>query len=197
MNYYSELSAKYDVVSHGIAQIGEVDDEFGNELDVKYEVTISYSRREQKEVSVKAYLRENLVAKDRYYYCMKTLDFMINARYALIAVGVITAILCIILVVFLCVGAGRVAGVDGVKLMLVDKIPYDIYLGISALIIFFGIELSAESKNFVIFAVASLQPTRPPTKSLPQMTAPICTVFASVSHVSTAFLPLRPTRPPT
>ena len=50
---------------------------------------------------------------------------------------------------------------------------------------------------FVIFAVASLQPTRPPTKSLPQITAPICTVVASVSHVSTAFLPLRPTRPPT
>lgn len=154
MNYYSDMSAKYDIVSHGIEQIGEVGDEFGNELDVKYEVTISYSRREQKEVSVKAYLRENLVAKDRYYYCMKTLDFMINARYALIAVGVITAILCIMLVVFLCVGAGRVAGVDGVKLMLVDKIPYDIYLGISALIIFLGIELIAESKNFVIFAVA-------------------------------------------
>ena len=57
--------------------------------------------------------------------------------------------------------------------------------------------VSSEVLVFVIFAVASLQPTRPPTKSLPLMTAPICTVLASLSHVSTAFLPLQPTRPPT
>ena len=78
-------------------------------------------------VTFKGYIREELTAKDRLYYMLRFADFFITQRYTVVAVCVLSFVLCVVLFVFLMCSAGHRKGTEEICLNPLDKIPFDIY----------------------------------------------------------------------
>ena len=85
-----------------------------------------------KSVTVKctSYISETLSAHDVYYNVFRILKFLDSIKYILFIVLVFLLIIAVSLTVFLCCVAGRRKGEVGVRANFIDKIPFDLLLGI-------------------------------------------------------------------
>lgn len=81
-----------------------------------------------KTYSINAYIDDALEARDDYYSLYRVYMTLYSGRYHVIVITIITAIICLLLTVFLCCGAGRNSKNTEVHKRLVDIIPYDIAL---------------------------------------------------------------------
>lgn len=79
---------------------------------------------------------KEMTAKDIFYYAVSFADFLVDARYAFIVIAFLSIISFIVLIIFLCVSAGRKRNFDGVYLNFVDKIPLEIILALIGLVAF-------------------------------------------------------------
>lgn len=133
--------------------------------DYQYEFSTvwdySFARDEWESFEITAYLQPELTAKDSYYYVMPLVDFIIEARYALIWVSVITALLAVACLIFLMCAAGHKSGYSEIYTIAFDRIPLDIlclfYFFSFAITLWFGdvfIYSSADIVGVVFIIIA-------------------------------------------
>lgn len=138
--YFYDIASEHEIVYYDIVQIDGI-----------WVVNIQYHRNEYKVINVNAYVSSYLNVKDRYYYSMRLVDFLVGARYGLIIFAVVVFIISVLLVVFLCYGAGHKKGDDEIKLTIIDKVPYDIYVAVCAIL---GLLLVSCSDTEIFILVA-------------------------------------------
>lgn len=115
------------------------------------------------ELTFRGYIRKDLTVKDRVYYTLGALDFLIEGRYTLVAVCILSFLIAVILFIFLMCSAGRRAGVEGVVLNPLDKIPFDLYAAFAvvvvSIIVAFYMELTYSNflqNNIILLSVISI-----------------------------------------
>lgn len=108
-----------DNASSGALVVSAADggSEFSTEIEAVTEQTVTF----------KGYIREELTAKDRLYYMLGIAEFFITQRYAVVAVCILSFVMCVALFVFLMCSAGHRKGTEEICLNPLDKIPFDIY----------------------------------------------------------------------
>lgn len=98
------------------------------------ELEVTYYDYDSNTYTVSAYIRKNFTARDRYFYTLRAVDIVVSMRYWIILIGIISAVICLIIMVFLCSAAGYVD--DNRKLIFIHRIPLDIYLLVCAILTF-------------------------------------------------------------
>ena len=101
-------------------------DEYGK---IKYYVT-----QVGKTVNVTVYVKETLEEFDVFALTDQMFDTVYSLRYAAVAVCMISAVLFVILFIFLMVSAGHRSGSDGIVLNFFDRIPFDIVTAVTVFI---------------------------------------------------------------
>lgn len=95
--------------------------------------------------SLKGYILKNRVASDNISFALDSYDRAYGLRYELIAVAVISLILSVLLFVFLMSAAGHRDGSDTITPNFIDRIPFDLFTAVMAIVICcpiaFGIEV--------------------------------------------------------
>lgn len=95
--------------------------------------------------SLKGYILKNRVASDNISFALDSYDRTYGLRYELIAVAVISLILSVLLFVFLMSAAGHRDGSDTITPNFIDRIPFDLFTAVMAIVICcpiaFGIEV--------------------------------------------------------
>ena len=93
---------------------------------------------EDKSFSVNIYLKEELVAKDGFYYATELFDLIAGQQTKHSILAIISAILSLILFIFLMCASGHKEGVEGIHISRFDRFPVDvltaIYLGLTFLL---------------------------------------------------------------
>jgi signal transduction histidine kinase len=79
-------------------------------------------------LTIDCYVQHPLVVQDRYYWGQQLFDALYAGRYAVIAIGAASAILALILFIFMLCAAGHREGVEGYAPSWQDRIPLDLYL---------------------------------------------------------------------
>ncbi|MBQ9746833.1 MAG: GHKL domain-containing protein [Clostridia bacterium] len=103
--------------------------------EITGKLEISYYNYDDITYTVKAFIRKDFTAQDRYYYTLRAVDFIVAMRYWIILVGIAALMLCVLLMVFLCSSAGRTANAE-LRLSILNRIPLDIFWAVCALFIF-------------------------------------------------------------
>lgn len=122
-----------------------------------YTVTVTHYNYETQTYTVNAYIRDELGAKDKYYYALTFVRILTYMRFGIIFIGVISALMCLAIIIFLCSAAGYRAGEDGIYLSSVHKIPLDLYAAFAVfcslltLTVFF--EISMYSSVYAVIAM--------------------------------------------
>ncbi len=83
--------------------------------------------------TVNAFIRKDFSAEDRYYYTLRAVNFVVSIRYWVILFGLASAIMCLVLMIFLCVSAGAKGERGEQKLFFIHRIPLDLYLAFCVL----------------------------------------------------------------
>ena len=89
---------------------------------------INYTCFDYDTVTITGYVRQELTAEDSIYAEQFWLAKLLSLRYWLIVFAAIALALVLALFVFLLCAAGHKAGVEGIHLNWVDRIPLDLYL---------------------------------------------------------------------
>ena len=101
---------------------------------------------------VKLYIKEKMNNTDNMALAVHLFDFAFNWRFFSIAITLIATLFLIVLLTFLFCSAGHKAGVDGISLNLIDKVPLEIYLSFFA----FVLMLEALFLDYYTYDVVSL-----------------------------------------
>ncbi len=95
--------------------------------------------------SLKGYILKNRVASDNISFALDSYERAYGLRYDLIAIAVVSLILSILLFVFLMSAAGHRDGSDTITPNFIDRIPFDLFTAVMAIVICcpiaFGIEV--------------------------------------------------------
>lgn len=117
---------------------------YKTDSDYQYKFTSTWdyvpAKNNHKHFKITAYLQNDLIAKDAYYYVMPTVDFIIGARYTIIWVTVLLVIFALVMLIFTMCAAGHRKGYPDIFLTRFDKIPADLL----CLIYFFGFMFSIQ-----------------------------------------------------
>lgn len=111
----------------------EVYDDNGEIIDV-------YQNKyyEQKGYSINIYLKDELVAKDGFYYATELFDLIAGQQTTHFISAIISAVLSLALFIFLMCSSGHKDGVEGIHISRFDRFPVDvlsaIYLGLTFLL---------------------------------------------------------------
>lgn len=134
--------------------------EYQYSYSYRYEKNVyssQYGTLESKSLyTIYCYVNKNLNATDKYSIADYWINFAYPKRYSLIVITIVSLIASAILLVFLMCSAGRRKGEDKVIINGVDKIPYDVLLGIILAIVGFELSLSDNidtSVGMIIFSV--------------------------------------------
>ena len=125
--YISNLSKSGKLYSHTIEELYDVN---SGEL-VGWKVISDLNLSEYEIYTVTAGVRENLEAKDDFYYKAEFLEDVLSLRSSFVVICIVSFILSAFMLVFLCVGAGHKDGYEGIYLYWANKIPFDLYLAIT------------------------------------------------------------------
>ena len=123
----------------------------------KYCLTVNHYNYETQTYTVNAYIRSDFTATDKYYYALTFVRILTYMRFGIIFIGVISALMCLAIIIFLCSAAGYRAGEDGIYLSSVHKIPLDLYAAFAVfcslltLTVFF--EISMYSSVYAVIAM--------------------------------------------
>ncbi|MBO5006131.1 MAG: hypothetical protein J6C89_01660 [Clostridia bacterium] len=113
----------------------------------KYCLTVYRNVYETQTYTVNAYVRDDFTATDKYYYALTAVRILTYMRFGIIFIGIVSAVMCLFIMIFLCSAAGYKAGQEGIYLASVHRIPLDLYIafallcGIIALFVFFEIAM--------------------------------------------------------
>jgi len=158
-NYISETHWKYDG-----------DEESG-------ELSVTYYDKDSITYTVNAYIRKIFSARDRYFYTLRAVDFVVGMRYWIILTVVACAVGCLLMLIFLCSSAGRTVSGE-IKLSILNRIPLDVFWVCCALCAFMFLfilhELSV-GEEYEWFAVAMFV-----------MISTFCTLLVAASAVTLA-----------
>ena len=95
--------------------------------------------------SLKGYILKNRVASDNISFAMDSYERAYGLRYELIAVALVSLIISVLLFVFLMSAAGHRDGSDTITPNFIDRIPFDLFTAVMAIVICcpiaFGIEV--------------------------------------------------------
>ena len=93
---------------------------------------------EDKSFSVNIYLKEELVAKDGFYYATELFDLIAGQQTKHSILAIISAILSLILFIFLMCASGHKEGVEDIHISRFDRFPVDllsaVYIGLTVLL---------------------------------------------------------------
>ncbi len=95
---------------------------------IGYRVQIQYDFSEAVTYHVNAYIRQDLTAKDKYYYFLGAVRFLCNMRFGIIFIALACALACLLIVVFLCSAAGHKKNKEGIYLSGLHRVPLDLYV---------------------------------------------------------------------
>lgn len=84
--------------------------------------------------TITVHLKNELKEKDVFYYITRIYKFIENNEKLLVALSVISAVLTLVLFVFLMCSAGHKKGTDGIYISRFNKFPYDITAVLTALL---------------------------------------------------------------
>jgi signal transduction histidine kinase len=98
------------------------------------ELEVTYYDYDSNTYTVSAYIRKNFTARDRYFYTLRAVDIVVSMRYWIILIGIISAVICLIIMVFLCSAAGCVD--ENHRLVFIHRIPLDVYFLICLFVTF-------------------------------------------------------------
>lgn len=103
---------------------------FSNYIEQDYAFKKEYSSSQYTDDMIIAtcYVRADLSVKDDFYIAKYWFDITYPARYNLIIVSVVGAIVSLVLFIFLLCSAGHRKGKEEVTLNGIDKIPFDLYI---------------------------------------------------------------------
>lgn len=141
--------------------VGENED--GDVVDQTFVETYPELSDEQRtyetvKATIYTYVRSELVAEDAFYHVMRLVDFVISARYALIVLTALMAVLWVALLIFLLCAVGHKKGVEGIHLTWFDRIPLDVLLAVEFLALLFLLAVCDYGWNmiaaFILAAVA-------------------------------------------
>ena len=91
-----------------------------------------------------AIIPAELEVKDSFYYLVELGDWLINMRFWLIGIALLSFALMVIVFIFMMCAAGHKKGTDEIVPNFMDKIPFDIYLAAFMLIFAFTVYLLDE-----------------------------------------------------
>lgn len=80
--------------------------------------------------TVKAFIRSDFTAKDKYYYTLSAVNILTEMRFAIIFIGLASAVICLVIMIFLCSAAGHKAGSEEIYLSRIHRIPLDLYAAV-------------------------------------------------------------------
>ena len=90
------------------------------------ELNITYYSRDAITYTVNAYIRKDFTASDRYYYTLRAVDLVVDMRYWIILIAVVSALFFFAFLVSLCCSAGRQFSGE-LKLSFFNRIPLDFF----------------------------------------------------------------------
>lgn len=134
-NYIEECQNKYYNVEYDAYDMNTDEDEA-----LECVLEISYLLGENIDVQIYGAMGDKLDVKDQFYFNLKWYDFIVSIRYVIIAVAVVSLVLCISMLIFLICGAGHRPDKDGIQLNWADKIPFDLYIVVILLTAVFILE---------------------------------------------------------
>ncbi len=86
----------------------------------------SYSQYDDRGLFLKAYLQEELSAKDSFAYVMPIVDFFIEMRHSMIWIVIACAVVALASLIFLLCAAGHRRGTEGIYRTWFDRLPLEI-----------------------------------------------------------------------
>lgn len=95
---------------------------------IGYKVQIQYDASEAVTYHVNAYIRKDLTAKDKYYYLLGATRLLCNVHVGIIFSALACALVCLLIVVFLCSAAGHKKNKEGIYLSGLHRVPLDLYI---------------------------------------------------------------------
>lgn len=127
--YLDRLYSVYNVLS---SSIFSVSDSSRSEYGWQVEADIDTSTFEQ--FTMTGYISDPPSAKDEYYYANIWIRYLIDLRYVLILICILSVISDSLVFIFLMYSAGHKEGTDGIHLNWADRIPLDVYAAVFAVI---------------------------------------------------------------
>ena len=159
---YEIKSADGDIIFSNIDD-SETRASYSKTLKTHYYYSGEYAENEEllqfDEIEIIVCLKKNFTEKDGFYYIDKYFDFVAkNGETRFIATASVTAILSIVLFIYLMCSSGHKSGENGIHVSRFDRFPFDLLVGIFGLAIL-GLAASvvwimeAVLWNFARFAV--------------------------------------------
>ena len=102
--------------------------------------------------TMKGYILKNRVASDNISFALDSYERAYGLRYELIAVALVSLIISILLFVFLMSAAGHRDGSDTITPNFIDRIPFDLFTAVMAIVICCPIALGIEVGRSFAFA---------------------------------------------
>ncbi len=93
-----------------------------------------YEEVADKTYDVTCYVKDPITAQDRYYSPYTTSEALYASRYLIVAATVISALLALVVFIFLMCSAGRKKDRDEIVLSGLNKLPLDLYAAVAVLI---------------------------------------------------------------
>ncbi len=144
--FYSNLNGAegdiyiHDEVTFSILKEEYKDTEFEESTTFEYdaeEFTDKYY--EEKSYSINVYLKEEMTAKDSFYYVSELFDYVAEHKTSFTPIAIISAVLSLVLFIFLMCASGHKDGVEEIHISRFDRFPVDvlsaIYIGLTALLV--------------------------------------------------------------
>lgn len=143
--FYSNLNGTegdihiYDEFTFSILKEEYKDSELEESTTLEYENDEYYKQHYvEKSYSFNIYLKEEMTAKDSFYYAIEFFDYIAEHKTSLIITAIISPILALALFIFLMCASGHKEGVEEIHISRFDRFPVDIlsavYLGLTALL---------------------------------------------------------------
>ena len=102
--------------------------------------------------TMKGYILKNRVASDNISFALDSYERAYGLRYELIAVALVSLIISVLLFVFLMSSAGHRDGSDTITPNFIDRIPFDLFTAVMAIVICCPIALGIEVGRSFAFA---------------------------------------------
>ena len=141
------------------------------------ELTVTYCDKGSITYTVNAYIRKSFSARDRYFYTLRAVDFVVGIRYWIILAVVACAAICLLMIIFLCTSAGRTTSGE-IRLSVINRIPLDLFWAICivcALAFLFFLQELSVGDEYEWFTVAMFV-----------MISTVCSLLLSASIVTLA-----------
>ena len=93
------------------------------------------------------FVKKNLDTNDNYYIRDRLVELAYKMRYAIIIITVLSLILSVVLFIYLLCSAGRKAGINGIVLNGIDRVPFDVLIAAVLFIVLIEVPILNEMET--------------------------------------------------